>query len=111
MHAKNFRKPLREAVADLDEAIDELLDETVEGELAGIAMQLEYYLEGDTTDPEARMYPPPWAIETIEERLADCTERVDDPAAQHVRNARSQLEVVIPALADRLNDGRTTNRP
>lgn len=110
MHAKNFRKPLREAVEDLDAALDERLDEDVEGQLAGITMQLEYYLDGDTTDPEARIYPPPGAIETLQGRLMDVAERADEPAAGHVRNAQQHLGTVVPALKDRLHEGRGQDR-
>lgn len=106
MHAKHFRKPLRNAVEEIDSACEKCDDEGVDGRLSGVATQLEYYLEGNTTDPEALAYPPPGAIETIQQRLEDVADRTEDPAAEHVRNAWSHLDVVVPALQDRLHDGR-----
>lgn len=109
MHAKNFRQPLRQAVAEIDSALDEQVEEETERQLAGIAMQFEYYLEGDTTDPEALIYPPPGALETIQGRLTDVIEHTNDPAADHLRKANSHLRVVISALRDRMNEGRYPN--
>lgn len=110
MHAKDFRVPLRNAVAELEAARSACDDEGVDSCLAGVATQLEYYLEGDTTDPEARVYPPPGAVETMQERLDDVLERSGDSAGERVRNARSHLSVAVPALRERLNDGRRGDR-
>lgn len=93
-------------VAALDSARAARADMGVDGCLAGTATQLEYYLEGDTTDPEARVYPPPGAIESMGERL----EGVLDRTGEQVRNARSHLYVAIPALQERLIDGRRQDR-
>lgn len=109
MRVDNVRKHLRQASEEVTSACEEPAPAEVEEYLAGIATQLNYYVEGDTTDPEAHIYPPPGALDTIQHRLTEVIEETDGPAADHLQNARHKLLQVIMALDDRMNEGRPSS--
>lgn len=107
MKVDNVRKHLRQASEEVASARKEPAAADVEEYLAGIVTQLDYYVDGDTTDPEAHVYPPPGALDTIQHRLTDIIDETDDPAAGNLENARNQLLQVIMALDERMNEGRS----
>jgi hypothetical protein len=106
MSLDSVREQLRRASEEIDSACEETTAADAEEYLTGIVRLLDYYADGDVTDPEAHIYPPPGALDTIQSRITDVIEETDDPAAEHLRNARTQLLEVILALHDRLNEGR-----
>lgn len=107
MTVTSVRGHLLTAAEELDAACEELTDADCEEYLTGIEQMLHHYAEGNVTDPEARAYPPPGALDTIQHRLTEVLEELDDPAAAHLRSARAQLIEVILTLDERLNEGRT----
>lgn len=106
MGATNVRERLRRACDAIDEASGTPATAEFERWLAGIRTQLRYFVDGDTTDPEARVYPSPGALETIQDRLDEVIDRTDDETvAEHLDDARRQIQQVRQML-----DGRLASR-
>jgi hypothetical protein len=110
MTVTSVRSHLRTAAEEVDLAREELTATDAEEYLTGIVRLLDHYADGNVTDPEAKAYPPPGALDTIQRRLTEVIETTDDPAAAHLRNARAQLIEVILALDERLHEGRPATR-
>lgn len=110
MGEKSVRKQLQQVSEEINSACEETITADAEEYLAGIVRLLDYYVEGDVTDPEAHAYPPPGALDTIQYRLTEVIEEIDDPAARHLQNARTQLLEVIMVLDERLNEGKQPSR-
>lgn len=106
MKITNIRKHLALAAAEIEDACEVLGSTDEASRLASIGEQLSYYVEGDTTDPEASVYPSPGSLDTVQRRLDEVAERVDDDATPHIRQARSHLLQVIVALDDQLTKQR-----
>lgn len=106
MGVDSVHEQLRRVAAEIDSACEETTAEDAEAYLSGVARLLDYYVEGDVTDPEAHVYPPPGALDTIQHRLTTVIEETGDPAAEHLQNARAQLLEAILALDGRLNEGK-----
>lgn len=104
MGVKSVRKQLRRASEEIDCACDETAEAGAEEYLTGIVQLLDYHVEGDVTDPEAHAYPPPGALDTVQYRLTEVIDETDDPAAEHLQNARAQLQEVIRSLDGRLSE-------
>lgn len=107
MGVKSVRKQLGRASDEIDSACEETTAAEAEEYLTGIVQLLDHYADGTVTDPEAKAFPPPGALDTIQHRLTEVMEETDDPAAEHLRNARGQLIEVILVLDERLNEGRS----
>jgi hypothetical protein len=102
MKPHNVRKHLKQAANDVKQVRDH---DAVSGDrdlLVGIAKQLDYFVEGDTKDPEATVYPERGALDSIQARLGTVIDRTDDDTcADHLGRARRQLMMVIMTLEDR----------
>lgn len=104
MAVKSVRSQLRQAAEDIDEARETTTVAATEEYLSGIEELLDYYVEGDASDPEAHVYPPPGALDTIQHRLTEVMDDTDDATAEHLQNARSHLLEVIMTLDKRLKE-------
>lgn len=107
MGVGTIHRHLRRASEELEAAC-----ETTTGEeeyLRTIKGMLDHYVDGSDDDPEAHAYPQPGALDSVQSRITDVIEEIDDEsAAEHLRNARSHLLEVILSLDDRLHEGRET---
>lgn len=110
MAVESVHEQLSRASAEIEAACEASTAADSEAYLTGIVRLLDYYVAGDFDDPEAHAYPQPGALDTIQYRLAEVVEELDDPAAEHLQNARSQLLELIVALDGRLTEGRPTSR-
>lgn len=103
MGATNVRERLRQACEALEAAREASGPTESEEWLSGVRTQLRHFVDGDTTDPEAHVYPSPGAIETIQERLDGVIDRTEEEAvAAHLEDARESIRQVRQMLDDRL---------
>lgn len=109
MKVNTVRTPLRRAAEEIDEAREKLLGDEHDAYLDGAARQLAYYVDGDTTEPEARVRPPPGALDSIQKELTDAIQETDGPATEHLRNARQHLLMAIMTLDKQQNQGPPSN--
>lgn len=101
MKTNNVRKCLREASESIQCAADAADEPGVKSQLVAIADQLQYFVEGDSTDPEAEATPRPDTLDTIQSKLTGIMEEGDDDVTEHLREARKQLLLTIVTLDDR----------
>ena len=99
MKSQNLRKTLRAAYEEVDRVCAEHPD--VERQLGGICEQLRYAVEGGSTEPEAVVALERGALDTIQRRIADVVDGIDDPAVvEPLRRAREQILLAVVTLED-----------
>lgn len=103
MGATNVRERLRRACEAIDEAREAPGATEAEEWLGRVRTQLRHFVDGDTDDPEAHVYPSPGALETMQARLEEVIDRTDDEAvADHLDDARAYIRQVREMLDARL---------
>lgn len=107
MPPSNVRACLRRASEEIEEICENVpVSESVEKRLAGIAEQLRYLVDGDSTDPEALARPDPDSLDTIRDHLTDVISEVDEDTATHLERARDEVLLASSVLADRIEKER-----
>lgn len=99
MGATNVRERLRRACDAIDGARETAGATDADEWLSGVRTQLSHFVDGDSDDPEAHVYPSPDALETIQDRLEEVVERTDDESVvDHLNDAHAHLRQVKEML-------------
>lgn len=99
MKSGNVRESLRRAHAALERVRNE--HPSVADQLAGIAEQLEYAVEGGPAEPEAVVALERGALDTIQRRLDEVIAKSDHEAiATQLQDAREAILLAIVTLED-----------
>lgn len=106
MGATNVRERLRQACDAIDAAREAPGATESEEWLSSVRTQLRHFVDGDSDDPEAHVYPPPGAVETMLDRLEEVIERTDDETVEeNLEDARAYIQQVWEMLDARLASG------
>lgn len=101
MKISSTRNSLKKASKAVQQGIESAEPE-VARRLSGIAEQLEYYIEGDPSNPEAHASPQPGTLDTIQSNISDIIDTCEDQhVSSHLTEARKHLILTIVTLDNR----------
>lgn len=110
MKQVTIRMHLQRAAEEIATAREESITSDNDDYLDGIERLLSHHEKGDATHSEAIIYPEPGALDIVQNRLSKIIDETEDPAVEHLRNARMEILQTILMLDERKNEAKSKSR-